>query len=220
MFGVLNKYYEKMKRLIVLFAMLLIVLSATCQKDKIFTTQVTFQQGIKFGDGTIMTTAATGVGTVTWDVITGKPTTFPPSTHNHDALYRPITWVPTFAQITSKPTTLSGYGITDAATSTHNHNTLYKALSYVPAWSEITSKPSFATVATTGSYTDLNNKPATQELADALASLPAAKIPVHTQTEINSMNPPAVNGDLVINSTDGVLQVYINGTWKIIPTTN
>jgi hypothetical protein len=31
-----------------------------------------------------------------------------------DAKYRPITYVPTFASITSKPTTLSGYGITDA----------------------------------------------------------------------------------------------------------
>lgn len=33
--------------------------------------------------------------------------------------------VHTFASLTSKPTTLVGYGITDAATSTHNHNTLY-----------------------------------------------------------------------------------------------
>lgn len=31
-----------------------------------------------------------------------------------DPLYRPITYVPTFASITSKPITLSGYGITDA----------------------------------------------------------------------------------------------------------
>lgn len=37
------------------------------------------------------------------------------SSHTH--AYRPDTWVPTFAQVTSKPTTLSGYGITDAATS-------------------------------------------------------------------------------------------------------
>jgi hypothetical protein len=33
-----------------------------------------------------------------------------------DALYRPITYVPAFADLTSKPTTLSGYGITDAGT--------------------------------------------------------------------------------------------------------
>lgn len=40
-----------------------------------------------------------------------------------------------------------------------NHVGLYKPNSYVPAWSEITGKPSFATVATSGSYNDLFDKP-------------------------------------------------------------
>lgn len=207
-----------MKRLIVLIGLLLIVLSATCQKDKIFEQQVTFLQGFKFGDGTIMTTAATGVGVVTWDAITNKPLTFPPSTHNHDALYRPITWIPTFAQITSKPTTLSGYGITDAASITHTHSLLYKPLSYVPAWSEITSKPAFATVATTGSYVDLINKPATQELADALATLSGLKIPVLTQTQINALIP--VKGLVLFNDTESVLQIYTGTVWKVIISAN
>lgn len=35
----------------------------------------------------------------------------------------------------------------------------WKPASYVPSWSQVTSKPSFATVATSGSYTDLSNKP-------------------------------------------------------------
>src|SRR5574344_141643 len=34
--------------------------------------------------------------------------------------------VHTFASITSKPTTLSGYGITDAASISHNHNSVYQ----------------------------------------------------------------------------------------------
>lgn len=34
----------------------------------------------------------------------------------------------TFASLTSRPTTLSGYGITDAATSSHNHDTSYLKL--------------------------------------------------------------------------------------------
>lgn len=209
MYGVYHKYYEKMKRLFVFGLLILFALTATCQKDKTFTTIVTFQQGIKFGDGTIMTTAATGVGTVTWDAIADKPLTFPPLAHNQ-----------TWSTITSRPTTLSGYGITDAALATHNHNSLYKPLSYVPTWNEITLKPAFATVATTGSYEDLNNKPETQELADALSSLPAAKIPVHTQTEINNMNPPATNGDLVLNSTEGIIQIYYNGAWRIFAIVN
>ncbi len=135
-----------MKRTIVLLALVMVVLAANCQKDKVFTTVVTFQQGIRFGDNTLQTTAATGAGVVTWDAITGKPATFPPAAHNHDALYRPIAWLPTFAQVTGKPTTLAGYGITDAALATHNHSTLYRPMSYVPAWSEVTSKPVFALV--------------------------------------------------------------------------
>lgn len=46
----------------------------------------------------------------------------------------------------------------------------YKSISYVPAWSEITGKPSFATVATSGSYTDLSGTPALGSLA-ALSSI-------------------------------------------------
>lgn len=38
-----------------------------------------------------------------WDNIDGKPSTFTPSSHTH-----------TFASLTSKPTTIAGYGITDA----------------------------------------------------------------------------------------------------------
>jgi uncharacterized protein (TIGR02145 family) len=81
--------------------------------------------------------------------------------------------------IIDKPSTLTGYGITDAMSTSHaangitatnitnwnnafnwgNHSGLYRPISYVPAWSEIIDKPTFATVATSGSYNDLNNKP-------------------------------------------------------------
>ena len=43
------------------------------------------------------------MGSVDWDAITNKPSTFAPSSHTH-----------TFASLTEKPSTLSGYGITDA----------------------------------------------------------------------------------------------------------
>lgn len=42
-----------------------------------------------------------------WNNIDGKPSIYPPAAHTH-----------TFASLTSKPTTLSGYGITDAVTLT------------------------------------------------------------------------------------------------------
>jgi uncharacterized protein (TIGR02145 family) len=39
---------------------------------------------------------------------------------NHAGLYRPISYVPTWNEITGKPTTLAGYGITDAVNTTAN----------------------------------------------------------------------------------------------------
>jgi hypothetical protein len=56
----------------------------------------------------------------------------------------------------SNPTTLAGYGITDALSS-----------SYVPSWASITGKPSFATVATSGLYSDLTGTPAAYSLPTA-----------------------------------------------------
>lgn len=66
-----------------------------------------------------------------------------------------------FNNLTNKPTTLTGYGITDAINTTHaansitsnnvsnwnsafawgNHAGLYRPVTYVPGWSEITNKP-------------------------------------------------------------------------------
>lgn len=42
-----------------------------------------------------------------------------------------------------------------------NHTGLYRPVSWVPAWTDVTSKPTFATVATSGDYNDLINKPTT-----------------------------------------------------------
>jgi uncharacterized protein (TIGR02145 family) len=39
---------------------------------------------------------------------------------NHSGLYRPISYVPAWTEITGKPTTVSGYGITDAVNTTGN----------------------------------------------------------------------------------------------------
>lgn len=178
-----------MKRTVILLALTILTLAAACQsKDKIFNSLIRFNQGIQFGDGTIQSTAATGVGVVSW------------------------------AAITSKPTTLSGFGITDAASLIHSHSLLYKPLSYVPTWSEILSKPTFATVATTGSFTDLVNVPEMMELEVALPSLPGIKLPVLTQTQINALTP--VKGLLLFNDTDGVLQIYNGTLWKTIITNN
>ncbi len=84
-----------------------------------------------------------------------------------------------YDDLTGKPSTLAGYGITDGMNTSHaanditsglitnwntafgwgDHAGLYRPVGYVPAWNEITGKPTFATVATSGSYNDLTDKP-------------------------------------------------------------
>jgi hypothetical protein len=178
-----------MKKTIILLALTILTLAAACQgKDHKFDVLIRFNQGIQFGDGTIQTTAATGVGVVTWSAITAKPTT------------------------------LVGFGITDASSILHTHSLLYKPLDYVPAWNDVLGKPTFSAVATTGSYNDLADKPETMELEVALPSLPGIRLPVLTQTQTNALTP--VKGLLLFNDTDGVLQIYNGTMWKTIVTTN
>jgi hypothetical protein len=116
-----------------------------------------------------------------WTEVTSKPTFATVATSgNYNDLSNKPSFNGTWASITGTPTTLAGYGITNAMSTSHaanaitatnitnwttafgwgNHAGLYRPITYVPAWSEITSKPNFATVATTGSYNDLTNKPA------------------------------------------------------------
>lgn len=93
-------------------------------------------------------TGATGpAGTTTWSGITDKPSWIGTSKPTY-----------TWSEITSKPSWIGSSKPTYA-------------------WSEISSKPNFATVATSGSYNDLSNKPTipavqrmTQSQYDALSS--------------------------------------------------
>jgi hypothetical protein len=178
-----------MKKTVILLALTILTLAAACQgKDHKFDVLIRFNQGIQFGDNTIQTTAATGVGVVTWSAITAKPTT------------------------------LAGFGITDASSILHTHSLLYKPIDYVPAWNDVLDRPVFSAVATTGSYNDLADKPEIIELSEALPTLLGIKLPVLTQTQINALVP--VKGLLLFNDTDGVLQIYNGTVWKTIVTTN
>lgn len=99
---------------------------------------------------------------------------------NYDDLTnQPVLFDGTWGSLTGQPTTLAGYGITDGMNTSHvangitsdlianwntafgwgDHAGLYRPIGYVPSWSEITGKPTFATVATSGSYNDLTDKP-------------------------------------------------------------
>jgi hypothetical protein len=118
---------------------------------------------------------------------------------NHAGLYRPIAWVPTFAQITGRPTTLAGYGITDAALATHNHDLLYKPISYVPSYAEIT------------------NKPAELDLSTAIPSLTGIAVPRLTTVQIAAIASP-VEGLLVYDLTLHVMKFWNGTSWKTIIT--
>lgn len=74
------------------------------------------------------------------------------SDHNHDTVYALLGHSHAFADLALKPTTLSGYGITDAAAIDHNHDGVYSLvghnhdasyslLSHTHAFADLTAKP-------------------------------------------------------------------------------
>jgi hypothetical protein len=106
-----KKIINKMKRMKILLALIVLTFVYACgqKPDDTFTKPIYFPAGIYIGtDSTLHITWPTGTGSVTWDAILNKPLTFAPSVHNHDLLYKAITYVPAWAEITGKPTLFSG----------------------------------------------------------------------------------------------------------------
>jgi hypothetical protein len=75
---------------------------------------------------------------------------------DHSGLYRPISYVPAWNDITNKPTTISGYGITDAFSGNYNDLT-NKPILFDGQYNSLTGLPSLFS----GSFNDLTNKPTT-----------------------------------------------------------
>ena len=137
-----------------------------------------------------------------WSEITSKPSTFTPSSHTHplsdisdlqaswDALLKAapsvyMTRWPSWSEVTGKPSTFTpsshAHPLSDISDLQTPWDALLKAapsayMTRWPSWSEVTSKPSFATVATSGSYNDLSNKP----------SIPSAETAATIMSKINS----------------------------------
>nr|DAE68013.1 MAG TPA: endosialidase chaperone [Caudoviricetes sp.] len=123
--------------------------------------------------GNITEVPATATRWPSWSEITSKPSTFTPSSHTH-----PLS------------------GISDLQAS---WDALLKAApsAYVtrwPSWSEVTSKPSFATVATSGSYNDLSNKP----------SIPSAETAATIMSKINSQSEITFTKHVVCSAGAGL----------------
>lgn len=142
---------------------------------------------------------------LTWNSISGKPSTFTPSSHTHTKSQ--ITDFPSsmpasdvyawakapskpsysWSEITSKPSTFTPsshtHPLSDISDLQASWDALLKAapsayMTRWPSWSEVTSKPSFATVAASGSYNDLSNKP----------SIPSAETAATIMSKINSQS--------------------------------
>jgi hypothetical protein len=171
-----------MKKIVFIFLGLLALSQCgKCQDDKTFTQNINVVS-ITYPDHTIQTTA--GVGVVDWASITNKP--------NFVALYKPINYVPAWAEITGKPVLFSGN------------------------YTDLAGKPTLFS----GSYTDLTNKPAEVDLVTAIPQLPYLGIPSKTTAEINSLVIPAGVIAIVWDKTLGVLKLWNGTIWKIYPTTN
>ena len=103
--------------------------------------------------------------TPSWADISGKPATFNPATHTHTSNevskmtgYVKGSTTSAIAETDSLNTAVSKLEVAlDGKMEVHTHP--YKPNTWVPSWSDITNKPNFATIATSGSYNDLNDKP-------------------------------------------------------------
>lgn len=158
---------------------------------------------------------------LTWNSISGKPSTFTPSSHTHTKSQ--ITDFPSsmpasdvyawakapskpsysWSEITSKPSTFTPsshtHPLSDISDLQASWDALLKAApsAYVtrwPSWSEVTSKPSFATVATSGSYNDLSNRP----------SIPSAETAATIMSKINSQSEITFSKHVVCSAGAGL----------------
>jgi hypothetical protein len=82
------------------------------------------------------------------------------------SLTAPSSFTLAFTQLAGTPTTLGGYGITDPVVLTSGSYANPSWLTSL-AYAKLSGAPSLATVATSGSYTDLSNKPVLGSLSSA-----------------------------------------------------
>lgn len=92
-----------------------------------------------------------GGGASTWDEISGKPTVFPPESHNHSK--SDIVDFPSIPTKTSELTNDSGF-LTE-----HQDISGKSDVGHKHVKSDITDFPTLSDVATSGNYNDLSNKP-------------------------------------------------------------
>src|SRR5574344_753751 len=166
---------------------------------------------------------------VSWNNVSGKPSTFTPKAHTHAK--SDITDFPTlatvatsgsYAYLSNKPT-IPVIDSTLSATSTNGlQNKVIKTAldgkansSHTHTKSQITDFPTLATVATSGSYNDLSNKPAIPTVNNATLTIQKNGTTVKTFTANASSNVtanitvPTKTSELT-NDTNYATQEYVS----------
>ena len=146
---------------------------------------------------------------------------------DHYGLYKPITYFPTWDEILNRPTTLIGFGITDAMDTTHaaynislfniqnwetafswgNHMGLYRPIDYQPIWDEIINRPVFSNVAFSGDYQDLANTPTIPIVPTSLSSF---------TNDVGYLSNDQDNQQLSVSLYGDTLRIQ-NGGFVIVP---
>lgn len=126
-------------------------------------------------------TGATGpAGTTTWSGITGKPSWIGTSKPTY-----------TWSEITSKPSWIGSSKPTYA-------------------WSEITSKPNFATVATSGSYSDLSGKPTIDSSLSSTSTNAVQNKAIYSKFEEIADSIPDVTSQIISQALQRMTQSQYN----------
>lgn len=126
-------------------------------------------------------TGATGpAGTTTWSGITGKPSWIGTSKPTY-----------TWSEITSKPSWIGSSKPTYA-------------------WSEISSKPNFATVATTGSYSDLSNKPTIDSSLSSTSTNAVQNKAIYSKFEEIADSIPDITSQIISQALQRMTQSQYN----------
>ena len=126
-------------------------------------------------------TGATGpAGTTTWSGITDKPSWIGTSKPTY-----------TWSEITSKPSWIGSSKPTYA-------------------WSEISSKPDFATVATTGSYSDLSNKPTIDSSLSSTSTNAVQNKAIYSKFEEIADSIPDITSQIISQALQRMTQSQYN----------
>ena len=154
-----------------------------------------------------------------YNSLTNKPTLFTQA--NADALYSVLAHTHTFTSLTSKPTTLAGYGITDAALSSHNHSGVYQPVGSYLVAADIAGKQdniSLTTTGTSGAATFIGNTLNIPNYATGGGSAPTF-LNLASNFSSTSVTPAAVTGWSFTVTTGKTYRITVIADYQTAATT-